>query len=213
MTIDIPIEEFKPLIKSIASNFYGVEYNDLYQAGVLGLIQAYKNYKSDGKTKFSSYAYKYIFGEMYNYMLSAKALKQNRDLLKLTKLIEKTNVYLTQSLGKVPTTLEIAKYLNIDPNLINMAISSTYSILSLDSELDNDSSLYNTIKDDKENKLDYLDLKWSVDNLEEPYKSIIKLRYFNDYTQQEVAKKLKLTQVMVSRYEKKSLNDLYQHLH
>ncbi len=213
MNIDIPIEEFKPLIKSIASNFYGVEYNDLYQAGVLGLIQAYKNYKSDGKTKFSSYAYKYIFGEMYNYMLSAKALKQNRDLLKLTKLIEKTNVYLTQSLGKVPTTLEIAKYLNIDPNLINMAISSTYSILSLDSELDNDSSLYNTIKDDKENKLDYLDLKWSVDNLEEPYKSIIKLRYFNDYTQQEVAKKLKLTQVMVSRYEKKSLNDLYQHLH
>ena len=213
MNIDIPIEEFKPLIKSIASNFYGVEYNDLYQAGVLGLIQAYKNYKSDGKTKFSSYAYKYIFGEMYNYMLSAKALKQNRDLLKLTKLIEKTNVYLTQSLGKVPTTLEIAKYLNIDPNLINMAISSTYSILSLDSELDNDSSLYNTIKDDKENKLDYLDLKWSVDNLEEPYKSIIKLRYFNDYTQQEVAKKLKLTQVMVSRYEKKSLNELYQHLH
>lgn len=213
MNIDIPIEEFKPLIKSIASNFYGVEYNDLYQAGVLGLIQAYKNYKSDGKTKFSSYAYKYIFGEMYNYMLSAKALKQNRDLLKLTKLIEKTNVYLTQSLGKVPTTLEIAEYLNIDPNLINMAISSTYSILSLDSELDNDSSLYNTIKDDKENKLDYLDLKWSVDNLEEPYKSIIKLRYFNDYTQQEVAKKLKLTQVMVSRYEKKSLNDLYQHLH
>lgn len=213
MNIDIPIEEFKPLIKSIASNFYGVEYNDLYQAGVLGLIQAYKNYQSDGKTKFSSYAYKYIFGEMYNYMLSAKALKQNRDLLKLTKLIEKTNVYLTQSLGKVPTTLEIAKYLNIDPNLINMAISSTYSILSLDSELDNDSSLYNTIKDDKENKLDYLDLKWSVDNLEEPYKSIIKLRYFNDYTQQEVAKKLKLTQVMVSRYEKKSLNDLYQHLH
>lgn len=213
MNIDIPIEEFKPLIKSIASNFYGVEYNDLYQAGVLGLIQAYKNYKSDGKTKFSSYAYKYIFGEMYNYMLSAKALKQNRDLLKLTKLIEKTNVYLTQSLGKVPTTLEIAKYLNIDPNLINMAISSTYSILSLDSELDNDGSLYNTIKDDKENKLDYLDLKWSVDNLEEPYKSIIKLRYFNDYTQQEVAKKLKLTQVMVSRYEKKSLNDLYQHLH
>lgn len=213
MNIDIPIEEFKPLIKSIASNFYGVEYNDLYQAGVLGLIQAYKNYQSDGKTKFSSYAYKYIFGEMYNYMLSAKALKQNRDLLKLTKLIEKTNVYLTQSLGKIPTTLEIAKYLNIDPNLINMAISSTYSILSLDSELDNDSSLYNTIKDDKENKLDYLDLKWSVDNLEEPYKSIIKLRYFNDYTQQEVAKKLKLTQVMVSRYEKKSLNDLYQHLH
>ena len=213
MNIDIPIEEFKPLIKSIASNFYGVEYNDLYQAGVLGLIQAYKNYKSDGKTKFSSYAYKYIFGEMYNYMLSAKALKQNRELLKLTKLIEKTNVYLTQSLGKVPTTLEIAKYLNIDPNLINIAISSTYSILSLDSELDNDSSLYNTIKDDKENKLDYLDLKWSVDNLEEPYKSIIKLRYFNDYTQQEVAKKLKLTQVMVSRYEKKSLNDLYQHLH
>lgn len=213
MNIDIPIEEFKPLIKSIASNFYGVEYSDLYQAGVLGLIQAYKNYQSDGKTKFSSYAYKYIFGEMYNYMLSAKALKQNRDLLKLTKLIEKTNVYLTQSLGKVPTTLEIAKYLNIDPNLINMAISSTYSILSLDSELDNDSSLYNTIKDDKENKLDYLDLKWSVDNLEEPYKSIIKLRYFNDYTQQEVAKKLKLTQVMVSRYEKKSLNDLYQHLH
>ena len=213
MNIDIPIEEFKPLIKSIANNFYGVEYNDLYQAGVLGLIQAYNHYKDDGKTKFSTYAYKYIFGEMYNYMLSAKALKQNRDILKLTKLIEKTNVYLTQSLGKVPTTLEIANYLNIDPSLVSNAINSTYSILSLDNELDNDTSLYNTIKDEKANNIDYLDLKWGVDNLEEPYRSIIKLRYFDDYTQQEVARKLNLTQVKVSRYERKSLDELYQSLH
>ena len=54
------------LIWMIARKFYGVEKNDLYQAGVLGVIKAYQNYCDDGKTKFSTYAYNYIFGEMYS---------------------------------------------------------------------------------------------------------------------------------------------------
>lgn len=206
------IEEFRPLIKSIASNFYDVDYNDLFQAGVVGLMYAYNNYKKDSITKFSSYAYKYIFGEMYKYTLSAKALKQNRDMLKIVKLVEKTSTYLTQTMGKVPSIDDIAKYLEMDSNLINLAISSTFTILSLDKEIEEDTTLYNAIKDNSNNYQEYMDLNWSIENLEEPYKSIIKLRYFDDYTQTEVAKKLKLTQVKVSRYEKKSLEKLYEYL-
>ena len=212
MNKEILIEEFKPLIKSIANNFYDIDYHDLYQAGVLGLIYAYNNYRKDSNTKFSSYAYKYIFGEMYKYAISSRAIKQNRDMLKIVKLVDKTNNYLTQLMGKTPSIDEIAKYLEMDINLINMAMNSTYTILSLDKEIEEDTNLYNAIKDDTKNNLDYMDLNWSIENLEEPYKSIIKLRYFNDYTQTEVAKKLKLTQVMVSRYEKKSLEKLHEYL-
>ena len=65
MDIETVIELNKGLIISCVNKFYNVAKEDLYQAGVVGLLKAYKNYKYDGKTKFSSYAYKYIYGEMY----------------------------------------------------------------------------------------------------------------------------------------------------
>ena len=75
------------LIWKISKMFYGVEKADLYQAGVLGVIKAYNNYQSDGDTKFSTYAYKYIYGEMYA-VASSKSIKVSKDILKLSKMIE-----------------------------------------------------------------------------------------------------------------------------
>ena len=75
------------LIWAVAKRFYGVDKNDLYQAGVLGVVKAYQNYVDDGKSKFSTYAYNYIFGEMYA-LANNKEIKLNKDINRLIKMIE-----------------------------------------------------------------------------------------------------------------------------
>ena len=81
------IKENAGLIWQIAKKFYGTNKNDLYQAGVLGIIKAYHNYKIDGNTKFSTYAYKYIYGEMY-LVACNKEMKYGKELLQLVSKIE-----------------------------------------------------------------------------------------------------------------------------
>ena len=101
------IEENVGLIWSIAKKFYGIPKSDLYQAGVLGIIKAYKNYQRDGDCKFSSYAFKYIYGEM-NVVASNRSIKVSKDILKLVKMIEKGRVMLSQELMKDPSNEELA---------------------------------------------------------------------------------------------------------
>ena len=112
------INTCEPLIKSIAQKFYGVDYEDLYQVGRIGVIEAYNHYKDDTKTKFTTFAYQYIFGQMYQYTMLNKTIKQNRDTLKLVKLIDKTKNYLEQSLNRLPTMKEISTYLNIPEQIV-----------------------------------------------------------------------------------------------
>ena len=209
---EIIINECEPLIASIAKKFYQLDYNDLYQAGVVGLINAIRHYKPDSQTKFSTFAYQYIFGEMYNLALTSKTIKQNRDILKLTKLITKANIYLTQKEGREPTTKEISSYLEIPEETINQIINLANPILSLDKEMESDTNLYNTIKSYEPDSNTLIDLKDSLTSLTPEEQEIIKCRYYNDLTQQETANLLGLTQVSVSRYEKRSLTKMYNYL-
>jgi RNA polymerase sporulation-specific sigma factor len=195
---------FEPLIKSIALKFYNVEYDDLIQVGRIGLMNAYKNYDKNSKTKFSTYAYKYIFGEMYNYTLGIHTIKQSRDELKLVKLIDKAKNYLTQKLGKIPTITDIAIYLEMDEKNLMNAISNTQTVLSLDQEEEENVNLYNEVKVEPNYDLK-IDLKDSLNTLTKDEQQIIKCRYFEALTQQETAHILKMNQVKVSRYEQKSL--------
>lgn len=204
---NILIKECEPLVKSIANKFYGIDKEDLMQAGKVGLINAYKHYKKGDNTKFSTFAYTYIFGEMYNLLMSNKSIKTNRDTLKLVKLIDKAKNYLTQTLGKEPSLNEIATYLELDVAILENAILSTDNILSLDKENDSDDTLYNSYKyyDDNDTKID---IKSSINDLENDEKNIIVCRYFKDLTQSETAKVLGMSQVKVSRYEQKTLKKL-----
>ena len=90
---DLLIKDFEVLIKSISNKFYGIDKEDLIQAGKVGLINAYKHYDKNSNTKFSTYAYTYIYGEMYNLLLNNKMIKTNKDTLKLVKVIDKTKNY------------------------------------------------------------------------------------------------------------------------
>lgn len=205
------IETFDPLIKKIANSFYGIEYDELIQVGRIGLYKAYKHYNKNNDTKFSTFAYQYIFGEMYNLALQNKTIKPNRDILKLTKLIEKTRVYLTQKLNKEPSINDLSIYLDIDEDTINNALRYTECVLSLDKEQEEDTNLYNMIGTNVNQDIK-IDLDDSFKLLESPYKEVIMCRYYNDLTQSETAKILGMSQVSVSRIEKKSLVKMHNYL-
>jgi len=183
------------LIWKIAKNFYGVDKNDLYQAGVLGVIKAYQNYKNDGITKFSTYAYNYIFGEMYM-LANNKEIKLNKDINRLLKMIE-------------PSNKELAQYLEMDLKNLEQVMMCANTFVSMDEECDERRDLHEVIACNEDvSEDDRIILNDSINSLDNLEKDIIKSRYYEDLTQSETARKLGITQVMVSRYEKRSLSKM-----
>jgi len=205
------VKDNEKMIWKIASHFYGVDKEDLFQAGIVGLLKALKKYKSNGVTKFSTYAHDYIFGEMY-LLANNKNIKISKDILRLYKKIESTRYLLAQRLGKIPSNLELSEFLGLPLDDIDMAVNSANIIMSLDSKEDEERSMYESIKAKEEDLDTKILLSDSFAVLEQREKDIIESRYFEDLTQQEVAKKLNMTQVMVSRYEKKGINKIRNYL-
>ena len=211
--LETVIKDSVGLIWKISKQFYGVDKQDLYQAGVLGVIKAFKNYKDDGDSKFSTYAYKYIYGEMYN-LASSKSFKISKDILTLAKQIEKGRNLLTQKIMHMPSNKELAMFLEIEEEKIEQALMCASTILSIDEESENTRSLKETIaykeaisEDEK------ITLNDSFKTLNDLEQDIIKARYYEDLTQSETAKKLGITQVMVSRYESKSLEKMKEYMY
>lgn len=212
MELEQLITTSEKLIYKIANNFYNVPKEDLYQAGVIGVIKAYKNYERTCNTKFSTYAYNYIYGEMYELSNTLRSIKLTKDILRTYKQIEKTKYLLAQSLNRIPSNQEIAEFLNIDILLIEQIINSTSNIMSLDDD-EKTRPVYETVsKETKVPQDQMIDIKDSLETLDDCEKEIIKYRYFKDYTQSETAKILGISQVKVSRYEKKSLTKMYNYL-
>lgn len=203
------IEEYKPLILSIAKKFNNIEKEDLFQAGALGLKKAFDNYDETSATKFSTYAYKYIYGEMYNLIYKNSDLKITKDTLKLYKSIIKTYQLLTQKNNKIPTTLEIAMTLEVEESLINAVIISCQKAPSLDANYCDDKDIKEVINIEENISLDdKIFLNDAINQLQEPEKTIIKQKYYNDLTQSEIAALLGISQVKVSRYEKKGIEKM-----
>lgn len=201
------------LIYSISNYFKN--YNskeDLYQAGCLGLISAYKRYNPNMNCKFTTYAYPYILGEMRKLVREDKGMKISREITKLNLKIEKAYILLTQKLMKEPSIEEIANFLEIPEYYISEAILSLNKIKSIDEPVNSDGKEF-TLQEiiGKSNNIDDLILlRDSLNNLTEEEKELINNRYANDYTQSETSKKLGMSQVQVSRKEHKVLEKLKQ---
>ena len=172
----------------------------------------YDNYKKDHNTKFSTYGYTYIYGEIYTYTNSLKGLKLARENYSLYKKINEAKNILSQRLMKEPTIYELSSFLELDYKLIENIINSMKNIDSLERTISNDSkdlSLFDTISDEKDYyNIDYIMLNEEINNLPEPWNQIIKLRYFEDKTQSEVASILGMNQVEISRGEAKVLKKI-----
>lgn len=196
----------------IKKYFNGYDIEDLHQVGVIGVIKAYDNYQSNKDTKFSTYAYKYIYGEIYSYIYNSRALKVSRENISLLKKIKEASNILSQRLMKEPSLIELAAFLEIEPNIIYSIYHSLESPDSLDRSIyseGKDITLADTLKDDKDYyNIDYLLLNEELAKLSKEEQKIIYLRYFEDKTQSEVANILGINQVQVSRNEKKTLQKI-----
>ena len=201
------IKENEKLIYSIINKYsYYFNIDDLYQVSVIGLINAYKNYNQDKNTKFSTYAYFYILGEVKNYIRESNYFKVSKDLVKLNTLIDKTSSYLEQKLLRTPTLEEISIYLKLDYSLLEEAQSISNLVKSLDDE---DDSMYNYIGyEDNSLNSDVLDLKHEIDCLSDFEKSLIINRYEKGYTQKETSDIMNINQTKVCRTEKEILAKL-----
>ena len=192
--------------------FKGYDKEDLYQVGVIGIIKAYNNYKKEHNTKFSTYAYTYIYGEIYTYINNLRGIKLDRENYSLYKKINEAQNILRQKLMREPSTYELSSFLELDYKLIENIITSMQSIDSLErtiSNSDKDLSLFDTVSDNKDYyNIDFFMLNEEINSLPEPWKEVIKLRYFEDKTQSEVARMLGMNQVEISRGEAKVLQKI-----
>lgn len=202
--------DYDGLIYSVI-NKYSRRYDkdDLYQVGMLGLIEAYKNYKNNLNTKFSTYAYYYILGEVNKYIREEGSLKVSRDLIRLGQSILKAREVMEQRLGREPTNLEIALFLEIDEEKVSTALLSLEKVKSLDYQETESEEMYNFIKVDEDlMNAEILDLKEALNNLDNNEQELIKARYFDELTQMETSRELGISQVQVSRKEAKILEKL-----
>lgn len=205
------IKENERLIYSITNYFKN--YNsreDLYQAGCLGLVEAYKRYDSNMNCKFTTYAYPYILGEMRKLVREDKGIKVSREISKLNLKIEKAYILLSQKLMKEPTTYEIANFLEIPEYYVSEAINSLNKIKSIDEPISSegkDITLQDVIGESK-NIDELIMLKELLNDLNNEERTIIENRYKKDYTQTETSKIIGMSQVQVSRKEQKVLSKL-----
>lgn len=199
------IIEYEKLIYAVMRYFKNyANKEDLFQVGCIGLINAYNNYNKNCNTKFSTYAYSYILGEMKKLVREDKGVKVSRNISKLYLQIEKANMLLTQKLMRTPSLQEIANFLEVDEYLIVEALNSTHVMLDIDEMQINDAygnyDIYNLLLKDELGKLSSEEL------------DLITKRYMEDMTQTEVATTLGMSQVQVSRKEHKVLEKLKKQL-
>ncbi len=197
------------LIYSIVNKFKG-DKEDLFQAGCLGLIDAYKKYDKNYETKFTSYAYPFIYGEIYKFATANKNIKVSNEVIKLNMAIMKAEDYLTQKFKRPPTDIELANFLEISIYKITETKNSL-STISLD-DLQNDTNLYDFISLEGISKDDLILLKDALNKLEKQEKRLILKRYFYNMTQSEIAKESGVNQVKVSREEGKVLTKLRSYM-
>lgn len=202
--------EYENLVFSIISkygNYFDKE--DLYQVGMIGLIDAYKHFDESVGVKFSSYAYYYILGEVTKFVRENRSVKVSKDFIKINSSIEKCRDMMRQRLGREPTDTEISLFLEIDEDKISEVRNSMQEVKSLDFTYDEDVSLYNSVMCfDNETSASVLDLKSELSKLSEEEKALINARYYQEMTQSEASKELGISQVQVSRKEGKILEKL-----
>ena len=211
------IENNKGLVYSIVKRFIGrgYEIEDLYQIGMLGFVKAIKRFDTDFEVKLSTYAVPYILGEIKRFLRDDGPIKVSRSIKELSnKIVQIQKEYQDQK-GIDITIEEISEKLEVPKEEIAMAMESTNIIESIYNKTStNDEDGINIIdkisnnKDEEETITNKIALKEAIKNLDDKEKEIILLRYYKDKTQTQVAKILGISQVQVSRIEKKVLNSM-----
>ena len=196
--------EYEPYIYGIAKKFNGYKNKeDLIQVGYMGLVMALKNYKEDTNTKFSTYAYKYIYGEMCKLVREDKSIKLNRNMTKLRNSLENARSILYQKLNREPTIKELSIFLELDPSVIEETLKINLNVMSIDMQVnsDNENNLYEVIPSSNMDINTLVALKQSLENLNDEDKKMLNMSF--NMTEKEVGQEFDMNQVQVSRRLKK----------
>ena len=207
------VNENAGLIWSVAKRFIGrgTETEDLYQLGCIGFLKAVEGFDLEFGTQFSTYAVPKIAGEIRRFLRDDGAIKVSRTIKEHAASIKSMRNHLTTALGREPTIQEIARQTGLTAEEIALAETATAGTESLSRQLGEEGfSLENILSDTEteEKMLERISLRQAMDRLPERENMVIKLRYFHGLTQERVSKVLQVSQVQVSRIEKKALSNL-----
>ena len=209
------VEDNLGLVHSCCQKFKnrGIEYDDLFSSGCMGLIKAIDNFNPDYGLQLSTYAVPVILGEIKQLFRNGGAVKVSRSLKELSMKINKTSNDFQLKHNRPPTVGELAKILETTKEKINEALNATRLPLSLTTDDEDDIKELDLPCDDEVEMLtEKLALKQVISQLDTTDKKIIELRYYKHQTQTQTAKILHMTQVQVSRREKKILMFMRQKL-
>jgi RNA polymerase sporulation-specific sigma factor len=215
MNRDERIQENTGLVHTCARRFKGrgIEYDDLFQAGCLGLIKAAERFDESRGLCFSTYAVPVILGEIRRLFREDGTVKMSRSLREMAMKANRASTEFLQREGRQPTVKEVASILGVEPEQAAQAIAAGQMPLSLTMEdEDGESQLDIAVEPEEELLTEKLSLRKAVKELQERDKKIIYLRYVKSSTQAETARELGMTQVQISRREKVILRTLREKL-
>lgn len=207
------VTENSGLIWAVARRFLGrgVETEDLYQLGCMGFLKAIEGFDPSYGTQFSTYAVPKIAGEIRRFLRDDGAVKVSRSVKERSAAIRACRARLAASLGREPTLLELSQELGISPEDIALAEAATAATESIQRQTgDEGFSLEDVLTDteSEEQMLEKIALRQAISKLPQRERMVIQLRYFHGLTQQRVAKLLDISQVQVSRVERRAMDQL-----
>lgn len=215
------IEVNLPLVSTISKKFLnrGYEYEDIFQIGCMGLVKAVNNFDENYNVKFSTYAVPMILGEIKRFIRDDGMIKVSRSVKNTAKKLHYDKEALTKELNRDPTVEELSKYSGVNVEDIIFAVESANSLQYLYDTIHQDDGspvlLIDKLSENPEEDNEMIDriaLKEALKSLDTKSRQIIMLRYFKDKTQVQVAKMLGISQVQVSRIEKKVLKTMRERL-
>ncbi len=191
----------------------GIEYDDLFSSGCLGLVKAYDRFDKSLGFAFSTYAVPVILGEIKRLFREDGAVKVGRRLKDTARAVMNEREKMSRELSREPTVSELAAALGLTAEQVTEAVCASKPVLSLDyTDDDFDEPMQLSSSDESEKVIGSIALSQSLEKLPEKDKALINLRYFQNSTQSVTASKLGMTQVQVSRREKVILQKLREQM-
>ena len=212
---DILITENMGLVHTCAHRFTGkgIEYEDLFQAGCMGLVKAFDAFDRERGVRFSTYAVPVILGEIRRLFRDGGTVKVSRTLKELSIRTAREREKFALKEGREPTIKELAERLGVSEEDVTEAVCAAAPVISLTADEDNGGGQADVpVASPEEQIAERLSVIQAVSSLEERDRAIVRLRYYENTTQTQTAAALGMTQVQVSRREKKILGLLRQEL-
>ncbi len=207
-------EENLGLVHLCANKFRGrgIEYDDLYSAGCIGLLKAIKAFDTERGVKFSTYAIPVILGEIKRLFRDGGTVKVSRSLKELALKLQRLREEFLLSNFREPSISELARLADADESDVSEALCVNQPVISLTASDEKESQIDIPIDSPDSEIVDILALRQIMSKLEAKDKALLELRYFKGLTQTKTAQALNMTQVQVSRREKKLLTQMRKEL-